>query len=364
MYKTIKSLFYTVFNPTYLNKFFSILIFILISSTMMVVITGCEDEYENKAEKQEKWIQKANYQGAGVVDAIAFTINGKIYVGMGKNGFYANDTKKDLWEYNPLTDKWTQKSTFPGTTNACYFIANEKAYVVATDQYYGTGDKLYRKMWEYAPASDTWIQKSGLPIDNNIWEMFSFSINNKGYVGGSINWNYAFYSFCYEYDPKNDTWKKCADPPCQNSGYFWCSSLDGKGYLGGGIDISYNTVRSFWMYNADKDEWIQKADYPACDLNNTLITCYDGIAFNMDNTLYAGLGGANSDYGWPDFYTNEIYKYNSETNSWQLAFKFTERPRHGSIAIVCNGKLYIGLGRECNYNDCANYLLDFWEYHP
>ncbi|MDR1459128.1 MAG: hypothetical protein LBI60_02825, partial [Bacteroidales bacterium] len=97
------------------------------------------------------------------------------------------------------------------------------------------------------------------------------------------------------------------------------------------------------------DRWTERASFP--------LSTKGGIAFCKGGIIYAGLG---RDYflsqsavyeSWRDEDHNKIYKYDSENNSWRLE---TEAPiqGEGKIAVICNGKLYVGLGGS----------LDFWEY--
>lgn len=60
-------------------------------------------------------------------NAVSFVIDGKGYITSGNNGGYTSTT----WEYNPVTDLWTQKTAFEGTTRegAIGFSANNRGYV-------------------------------------------------------------------------------------------------------------------------------------------------------------------------------------------------------------------------------------------
>ena len=63
--------------------------------------------------KADYWTQKANYSGAYISNAIAFTIGTKGYVGLGVDSLSAYHN--DFWEYETVTNTWTQKANFPGT---------------------------------------------------------------------------------------------------------------------------------------------------------------------------------------------------------------------------------------------------------
>jgi len=308
-----------------------------------------DDPGGNGNENNNKWIQKANYPAAAVANAVAFSINGKIYVGMGSN---ATGDKNDLWEYDPATNKWTEKKDFPGQTNTAYFVVNDKAYVLYLNQ-----------MWEYSPTNDSWIQKADCPTHPT----FGVCINNKGYVG--ILNSYSNSQSFYEYSPETDTWKQCADFVGLNRRAITAVSTGQNAYIIGGngpVCAGYESkLRSdnFWTYSPINDKWTQKADFPSG------IGLVYGLSFCREGVIYAGLGiesrQGSSSASSADRYTyiDEIYKYDANNNSWNSFGKPPISQRCLAISVVCNGKLYIGLGvyRHPFYG-AGPYHLDFWEY--
>lgn len=108
----------------------------------------------------------------GRTGAIAFTMNGRAYFGLGRdaNGNFL----KDFWEFRPNeTDAtlgtWTKKADFPGTARA-----NAVAFAIGDQGYVGTGDNSLVNM-----ETD-----GGIPAADSI-----------------------FYDF-YRYDPFNNKWHK------------------------------------------------------------------------------------------------------------------------------------------------------------
>jgi N-acetylneuraminic acid mutarotase len=260
-----------------------------------------------------------------------------------------NTTEKtDLWEYNPETNKWTEKKDFPGEpryahmhTSLAYFVANNKAYV------------LYeRNMWEYNPVTDSWTPKANCPTS----PVYGAGVNNKGYV--------SFFSYTYEYNPETDTWKQCTDFPGQNRYEMAVASTEQNAYIiAGSTDNDYRgkllESDNFWVYNPTNDRWSQKADFP--------LRVSHAIAFCREGVIYAGLGcsyyyAGSSYYRHKDSYHNSIYRYDADNNKWVL---FTTVPsaleRHSAISVMCNGKLYVGLGAG-GAGGANDYFLDFWEY--
>ena len=112
----------------------------------------------------DRWTQKSypyalGYFGGGS----AFSINGKGYLGVGwDHDKHAN--VRDFFEYDPVTDIWTQKASFPGTLrdNATSFsLPNGKGYVAMG---YSTAKSVYlNDVWEYDPVSDSWTKIEDFP---------------------------------------------------------------------------------------------------------------------------------------------------------------------------------------------------------
>ena len=324
--------------------------------TLCMILVACKKEKDEPTETgniiiTEPLEQKANYPAAAVANAIAFSINDKIYVGMGHN---ATGGKNDLWEYDPTTDKWKEKKNLPQDNTSDYteyFVLNDKAYVIVD-----------HKLWEYDPANDDWMQKADPPMTTipNPFS-YSFATDSKGYVGGETE--------LYEYSPDTDTWKQCAEFTGLNRRGVTAVSDGQKGYIIGGNGIGYPSYESqlisdnFWTYSPANDKWSQKADFPSG------IGLVYGLSFCKENSIYAGLGiesylytGSSSS---SDIYTyiDAIYKYDAENNSWaQTMIPPLISKRCEAIGVVCKGKLYIGLGAHVYPHPFSptEYYLDFW----
>ncbi len=131
--------------------------------------------------------------------AIAFSINGKGYIGGGLNRNIYTCEEDDFWEYDPIANNWTQKGNLPTGfygNNTQYsqttFTANGKGYYFDSESH---GDN---KLWEYNPITDTWIQKTAIP-DSTFNYDISFNIGNKGYLGDNTGQRF------WEYTPDSTT---------------------------------------------------------------------------------------------------------------------------------------------------------------
>ena len=341
----------------FLNTFTRILYFAI----FFLALTACDknnndspnnpDNPDNPTNNSGKWVKKKNYPGNQNDYPIAFSINNKVYA-------LSSYTNHYLWEYDPTNNTWTEKKQFPGTTTpgTCFVIGN-KAYIITAYSYYGADIQ----MWEYNSETDNWTQKTDCPVKIHIASVsakrvnFAFSINNKGYAGSQA------YDF-YEYNPETDSWKQCVNFPQvysndninRGAGGIAHGSTGQNGFtVGGGYGMNYSNgslnnwrYKTFCIYNPITNQWTVRADFP--------IAIEEGISFCKNGVIYAGLGitGTNeNDRVLPGIDSKKIYKFDNDNNSWSFAL---EAPIEGGgkIAVMCNGKLYIGLGG----------TLELWEY--
>jgi N-acetylneuraminic acid mutarotase len=149
-----------------------------------------------------QWTQKVSVGGSKRSNAFAFAINDKGYVGGGiNNGLYVTD----FWLYDPINDTWTEKNPLddPNDTNYKYalqrtyastFVINGKGYLST-----GTYSSALNTTWEYDTVTDLWTQMTnfeGTARDAAV----GFSVGTKGYVATGRNSSIRFDDI-WEFDP-------------------------------------------------------------------------------------------------------------------------------------------------------------------
>lgn len=169
------------------------------------------------------WSQKADFIGSARRQAIAFAIDSFAYVGTGVD---INGLCKDMFKYNTNTNTWTQINDFGGTARK-----EAVGFAMGAQGYVGTGDDGVKRkdFWQYQTASDTWIQKTDFP-----------GTPRKGAVGWGI-----FPS----------------------------------GFICTGEDINFNYMKDLWEYNYYTDTWDQKADYIGEGRSNAFVFVIQELAF-------------------------------------------------------------------------------------
>jgi len=134
----------------------------------------------------DEWSKVSSIGGSKRNSAAAFVISGKAYV---IGGFDNGDYLNDMWKYDPTSDEWTKMRAITNISNETYddnystikgtgkvgFTINGKGYLATG------GTTTGGEVWEYDPVTDLWSEKSnfeGSPRSDAV----GFAIGNRGYV--------------------------------------------------------------------------------------------------------------------------------------------------------------------------------------
>lgn len=170
---------------------------------------------------------------------------------------------------------------------------------------------------------------------------FSFSIGNKGYVGGGSNGNHF-----YEFDTTTNNWTSKGNVPGGLiRGFAFAFAANGKGYVGTGDTTGMNNAcQDLWEYTPSTNTWAQKSNFPGGHR--------DGMfCFTINNVAYMGGGDSVTTI------RNDFYKYDPSTDTWTplptLPFNILF-----PATFVLNGKGYVATGvGGVEYNA-------LWQYDP
>jgi len=284
------------------------------SSSNTVTVTTNPDKTQNN----HSWAPRARQPDVtfGFINrsnASGFTIGNpinKAYVACGSSSI--TTYHKDLWEYNPQTDTWTQKADLPGVGryNAVGFSINTKGYI-------GTGmtsTGVVKDFYEFDPVGNQWFSRQSLPAGASGREQaFGFGIASgslmKGYVGGGVAAGADLKDF-YEFDQPGNTWTAVGAKPDfpggkrMGAGAF---TLGDKGYVVGGYSSSTNTYfRDLYEYDpvTGGGTWTARTSMPGPN-GRTRPT-----AFALAGYGYVGMGYSATRY------EGTFYQYDATGNSW------------------------------------------------
>lgn len=199
-------------------------------------------EYDAAA---DKWTKKSDFPpGYGVTFSNVFTVNSKAYILGGTNSSFANYGY--LYEYDPANDTWTQKSNYPIVHQGNYWVLQPFVFSIGNKGYIvsggvlassGSGTEYIKKGFEYDPVTDKWTPISDFPGDGRT-KGTAFVLGNKAYCGFGANKDpnffNVFYNDMYSYDPATDKWTKLQDYPGAERVYPIAVTAGNKAYVGGG----------------------------------------------------------------------------------------------------------------------------------
>jgi N-acetylneuraminic acid mutarotase len=374
----------------------------------------------------DEWTERAPfaYGNSPRMNAVAFVVNGKGYVGFGQGN--SNQFLNDLWEYDPQMDNWTQKSSCPGNGRHSAVSTN-----VGNSGYVGTGwgfNTYLNDWWKYTPSTNTWTQLTNLPFSN--FGLSCATVNNKIYITGSFSINQTVgIGLNYEYNPDNNTWTQKSSMPSYryyaetfviNDTIFVCGGQLNPQMLPGGVDPctgSLTTLNEVWAYYPTNDTWIQKSNMKFGKISNGCAASVNGNGYYIGGgyfqscqgfgnwnyggygretnikyyaqtdtwELKASLGGLKNYFGFSTTIGNKgyafcqfsgltgnfnnglsdfevyLFEYDRLNNTWKQKSKY---PGQGVFqagnGFSVNGKIYYGSGASSN----NTFVNDFWEYNP
>ena len=296
----------------------------------------------------DTWLQKNDFAGAERYAAIAFVVDGNAYVGTGGND---NGYLDDLWRYNESSDTWTTRTGLPAGSaqhenqrrESWSFVVGNKAYLGGGDGFVfgpnSTTNIAFYDIWEYNPITNTWTQKSDMP--DFIGRDFSIAgaINNKGYVGlgCNVDQNINRQSF-WEYDPTNDTWTSKHDFPSQFTTDANAFVLNSQLFVAGGVKFNPVTLTDqVYSYDPVSDTWTQSNAFNGGAIAGAISGFTDSAAFL--GTGYNGGLTMRHDFWEYTTLNTEVSNFDSDKNP---IVKIYPNPFSGSTTIELNKNVKAG----------------------
>lgn len=249
------------------------------------------------------WTAKSAFPGEARNNAVAFSINGKGYVGLGTNG---TRMFNDFYEYDPQTDTWKAIANFPGTARY-----GAVSFVVSNTPYVGCGKDIdaqdFNDFYTYNASADSWTKVSSTPEKRSF--AFSFVINNIAYLGGGTN-NNAYVSSFYAFDGQTWTAKEPLSGRTDDYTYDLRRSfpavfvVGSYGFITGGANSS--VLSSTWRYDPANDFWVEHDDFTI----NGASSRQQAIGFSSNGVGYV-VGGRSGSIPFDDIwkFTPDLAKH-------------------------------------------------------
>ena len=327
------------------------------------------------------WIQKADFgNGIGRFQAVSFVIGEKAYVGLGSdwgsicgvNGEPSTSSgglRNDFWEYDYRTNHWRKLSNFPGGARqgAIGFSMNGKGYVGfgrnPLNPYQGDPDgAIYKDLWEYNPDTGMWFKMSDFPGARK-YDAICFVVKDKAYIGlGSSEMQYYSDSEesrndLWEYNATNNTWKQLSDFPGGLRDSAISFIIGDKGYVG----LGYHK-KDLWEYDPQSDIWTRKSDLPERDVPtgySSVTERYQATGFSFNGRGYAGLGFIDSTPAF-GFCSNDFFQYIPEIDHWESVQTLYPHGLVSTINFEVGDNMYIGTGQNISFigDHCSNFSIN------
>lgn len=231
--------------------------------------------------------------------------------------------------------------------------------VVVNDRLYLMGGLKRRDVEEYDFLTDTWTRKADIPTPRQ--GLSGCAINGKIYTIGGVSDEDGpniFHSTVEVYDPVSDTWTEKTPMPTARVNHT-SIAFDGKIYvIGGQIGplpaTLYNTIE---IYDPETDEWTTLVP------GDGFILRWGHSACLLDGKIYV-IGGS-SETSTPRTSLQTVQEYDPVANTWKNMSDMPTGRFHASIASV-NDKIYM-IGGQGNIVqvlqtvEAYNPLTDTWE---
>jgi len=343
-----------------MNKLFTGAFFLF----MLTLLAGCSKD-DGDDYLLGDWSRKSDFGGVSRRGAVSFVIGTKAYMGTGYNYGAASTDKKhlsDFWSYDADRDNWDTIATFPGEprTDAVAFSANGKGYV-------GLGHNVitetkYRDFYEYDPATNTWTKIADFPTVNGRYYAVSFAVNNIGYVGSGTDGDNDQQDF-YKYDPSKKSWDKISNIKTKRTMAF-AFVINNIAYVGGGQNNG-SLVPSFYAYDPSTDTWTRKTSlYPDGD-SEELETIKSDDDYNYNLQRYAAAAFSIGNYGFittgmSSGVISTTWRYNPAKDFWEQADTFEASSRYGAVGFAIGDKGYVATGGGSSISGTD----DLWMFDP
>jgi hypothetical protein len=234
--------------------------------------------------------------------AASFSIGNKGYVACGQN---SNPFNLDLWEYDAVSDTWTQKANFAGSArrSAVGFALGGKGYVTCGQD--ATGFK--NDLWQYDPTTNTWASKAAYPGTPRRLPV-AFVIGTKAYVGTGDDG--VFKGDFFKYDATANAWFTVANYGGTPRYGAACFVIGTDAYVGTGYDNTLSNRKDFWKYNSTTNVWSSVKDFSGTARSNAV-----GLAIGSYG--YVGTG-------YDSLTTKDFWMYDPNSTGVDEINKFKE----------------------------------------
>ncbi|WP_460669634.1 Kelch repeat-containing protein [Larkinella ripae] len=206
------------------------------------------------------WVERAKFPTDPRNDFWLVAVNDKVYL---LGGYSTTQRYYDAWEYDPASNRWTEKAKTTFTQSAIFFppirplVANGKIFFPAAVG--PTPNDVKANVHEFDPVANKWSVKGALPTGFDPYGTAAFVIGDKAYFAGHSS-SAGFVKKVWEYTISSDKWTQKGDLTGPLSSGSIGASINGKGLVIGASEpgqpiatLSYDPATDKWTTASTRD---------------------------------------------------------------------------------------------------------------
>ena len=264
------------------------------------------------------------------------SLNGKLVL-VGGRGIHPVES------WDPLSNRWTKHNETPLEMSHFQAISYEKELWVAGAF---TGPFPHEKpipdIYIYNLEKNEWRKGPSIPKGRRRGAAGAFVHQGKIYlVGGQVDGHYEGYVAWFdEYDPETNTWKVMPDAPHPRD-HVSVAVVNGLLVVAGGRQSHWKsrsvletTIPFVDLYDFSTGKW---TSLPLTSQIPTQRAGASAIALDDQVLIIGGESGLQVPAH------REVEAFNPVTGEW-VSFPYLNQGRHGTGAVLLNGKIYIVAG--------------------
>lgn len=243
----------------------------------------------------------------------------------------------------------TELGEFPsqGRTDAFSFTLENKIYIGTG---FGSNATYYSDLWEYDLKSNIWTEKSPFPLGPYIGGV-TFVYQGRGYVlaGGTLKCeiglpcDHIYYTALHSYDGISNTWEKVADFPTFQGMRF------------GTVEIVDDKAILFWDMKTFE---IDLVNFQFRERSNPPTSLTRSADFRIGNKVYFACM-MDSGKG-----TKSVFSYDLTSDQWQVLPEFPGIKRYEATGFSFSGYGYILGGKESDFAGEDQQFKEIWQFNP
>lgn len=319
------------YDSTIPGKFSSLFIaFILFICLVPARAQTSESGWETITPSQDEPLQR-HENGAARVGNTLYLIGGR--------------GERPVEIYNPKTNTWKTGATPPVSMHHFQAVPYKgKIYVMGALSGNFPDEDPVANVYVYDPQKDRWEKGPAIPENRRRGAAGAVAYQGKiylvggiqnGHIDGHVRWLDTF-------DPQTGEWKQLADAPRYRD-HFQAAVVNGKLYAAGGRRTSRASGRVFELTIPEVDVYDFAADsWAPLPPSGDLPTERAGSSTIAAENKLIVLGGESGSQ--PEAHA-EVEMYDPDSGTW-TSLPSLNQGRHGTQAIVYDGKIYIAAGSE------------------